>query len=97
MSFTFGFRSDGDDGGSGGVSAGESGCLRGEGKNERKYWENLGILEGRSLGRNTLEEGAMGHGTPVTSVSLPGASLPRRSGLVLKCRVGDAIQSYPRF
>jgi len=55
---------------------GESGRLQGEGKNGRKYRENLGIVGGRSLGGNTLEDGAMGHGTPVTSVSPLGASFP---------------------
>lgn len=97
MSFAFGFRSDGDDGGSGAVSGGESGRWQGEGKNGRKYWENLGILEGRSLGRNTLEDVAMGHGTAVTSVSPPGASLPK------KVRLSSQMQSWwyhtvlPRF
>ena len=42
MSFAFGFRSDGDDGGSAAVSGGESGRLQGEGKNggnTERAWE----------------------------------------------------------
>ena len=79
VSFAFGFRSDGDGGGSGGVSGWREGRLQGEGRNGRKYRENLGIVEGRPLRGNTLEDGAMGRGTPVTSVSPPGVLYHRRS------------------
>ena len=58
---------------------GEGGRLQGEGRNGRKYRENLGIVEGRPLRGNTLEDGAMGRGTPGTSVSPPGVLYHRRS------------------
>lgn len=69
---------------------------REKGRMEEILREPGNFREGRSLGGNTLEDGAMGHGTPVTSVSLLELLYHRRSGLVLKCRVDDTIQSCTR-
>ena len=64
-----------------GIGGGKSGSLGGGGQNGKKYWENVRILEDRSLGRNTPGEGAMEFGTSRISVSLPRASLPLKIGL----------------
>ena len=76
MSFAFGFRSDGDGGGSGGVSGWREWSFTGRREEWKKISREPGNCEGGSLGGNTLEDGAMGHGTPVTSVSPLGASFP---------------------
>lgn len=75
MSFAIGFGCDW------GVGVGKSGSLGGGGQNGRNCWGNVGILEDRCLGRNTLGEGAVEFGTSRISVSLPRASLPLKIGL----------------
>lgn len=54
----------------------KSGSLEGGGKDVNKCWGNLGVLEGTSLGGNSLWSEAVEFGTSVTPVSPERASLP---------------------
>lgn len=55
-----------------------AGVLEGGGKDGKKYWGNLGILEGTFLGGNSLWSGDVEFGTSGTPVSPSIASLPYR-------------------